>query len=105
MKMSARANSRISHLTGSCSNIDWDLGTADRGTSDGRETDAVEPPTTHISCAFNHHWQINVGLDGKFLDRKSLRQQLRESLGILPSADTAHYYRARPAAAGGEAGR
>jgi thiosulfate/3-mercaptopyruvate sulfurtransferase len=55
------------------------------------EHEPLDPRAGHIPGALNHCWQLNIGADGRFLDRAGLRRRFVSSLGLLPDAGTVHY--------------
>ena len=55
------------------------------------ETEPIDRIAGHIPGACNHHFALNLGTDGRFLDPAALRERLERTLGGVPAGETVFY--------------
>ena len=55
------------------------------------ETEPIDRVAGHIPGACNHHFALNLGADGRFLDPAALGEGLERTLGGVPAGETVFY--------------
>ena len=55
------------------------------------ETEPIDRVAGHIPGARNHHFALNLGEDGRFLDPAAVRERMERTLGGVPAEETVFY--------------